>query len=238
MSDVSSNKTYRNKNTVWDIVFIVFQVFYQRIQFWGLFNLVYLLYSPLIITIPGAKAAMFRNLWEGLEETEALSTKDTKKMKTYLKEYFSKALLIFLIKLLLFLIITVSIWFWISREAIAMRFVSIISIYGLLLWSMMSLFLFPVMIENSTRDVKEIFTASFLLAFKNPFETLLFVLIDKMLLVIEFVLFGPLMFVFPALRAILSILCYWYLIEKEMPFVIISQSLLQKIILKNEVNDQ
>ena len=205
---------------IWEVLKYAIQIFFQYMQYWFLFNISYLGYSLAIITIPSAKISLTAAIWKGLENVDGIKKEDSRKMRDYLKENFLKSIQILLIKILVFGIIGFSIWFWISRPEKILHFVSILAIYGLFLVWMTNFYLYPILIEDQTRTVSQACKLAFKQAFTKPFESAFFSTLDFILLVVEIVLFGPLMFVLPSLRKILSVLGYWYTSNKDIPMVV------------------
>ena len=218
-SILTPNVKNQNDTTVWEILNYVIKIFFHDMQYWFLFNLAYLGYSLGIITIPAAKLSMTAAIWEGLEDVDAIKKEDSRKMRDYLKQNFLKSFSIFFIKTFTFGIIAFSIVFWISRPEKVLHFISILSIYGLLLAWMTNFYLLPVLVEDQTRSVFEACKIAFKTAFTKPFESMLFSSIDFVLFVVEVILFGPLMVILPSLRKILSVLGYWYVSNQEIPMV-------------------
>ena len=207
-------------STVWEILSYSVHVFFKYMQYWFLFNISYIGYSLAILTIPAAKIALTKAIWIGLENADGIKNEDTRKMREYLKQNFSKSLYVFIVKMISFGIIGFSIWFWISRPETIFHFISILSIYGLVLAWMTNFYLYPVLVEDQDRSINEALKIAFKKAFTNPFESLLFSFLDFVLWILEVILFGPLMVVLPSLRKILAIVAYWYVSEKEIPIVV------------------
>ena len=220
MSESVNLNPNEEKKTVWQVVKHTFQVFFHFLQYWFLFNISFLSHSLLIVSIPGAKAALTAAVWKGLENVDGMKREDVSEMRPIVKRLLFKALKISLLKNAGFFAIGFSIWFWVSRPEVGLRYISILAIYGLVLGWMTNFYLYPVLVEDETRSVKTVFKKAFLMGFQHPFESLLFGGIDFVLFLIEVLFFGPLMVVAPSLRRLLSVLGYWHVIGKDVHVVV------------------
>jgi hypothetical protein len=138
-------------------------------------------------------------------------------MKTGFFKYIWKALGLFCIKWLAFLVILISLFFWISQEAWVLRAISIISFYGLALWWLASGWLYPLCIENPQDNVVQISNRAVRLALKDPFISLVFAFVNTLLLIPAIILLGPILLVVPALQSILYLHGYWYATGQLIP---------------------
>lgn len=217
MSAKQNEHTRNTLDSAWDIVLLSFKIMFKRIHFWIRPNIWYLLFSLPIITNPGAKAALIYSVSEGLRDPEFSTVVLRETMKDGFKKYFRPALALSLMKNAGLLVIAFSIYFWISQEDLIFRIISILAIYGLVVWWLASAYIYPVLIENPSLPALEIFKKSFLLSARNPFKALLFSIIDLLLSIFSLILFGPIMLIAPALRAILCVHSYWHLTGQVIP---------------------
>lgn len=208
----------QSQASAFDVVWLTFKVFLPRIQFWILLNLWNVIFSLGLVTAPAAKAALYHTVALGLRDPGDSEVNVFAEMKVGFKCFFWKALLISVIRWFVLIVIAFSIYFWVGREAWTLRVVSIISFYALLLWWMSSGYLYPVLVDNPNLAAWQVLKQGLLLAFKNPFLSLLFTVVDTLLLICGVVfLLGPITIIIPALRSILLLQGYWYLTGRVIP---------------------
>jgi uncharacterized membrane protein YesL len=203
--------------SAWDVVVLSFKLIYERIHFWIRPNILSVILSIPVITAPAAKAALYHTVASGLLDPGGSDVQVRQAMKTGFLRFFGKALLVSLIKLLSLAVILASIYFWITRPETALHFVSVLSFYGLVIWWFASAYVYPVMVTNPKSDVIEIIRKALQLGFHKPFESLLFALVNSLLLILGLALLGPVMLIVPAARSVLAIQGYWFLIDEEIP---------------------
>lgn len=213
----SRTEKKRDQISSWDVVVLSFKLFYEQLQFWIRPNVLMVLLSIPILTAPGANAALYQSVAAGLRDPARTRTKTTQEMKTGFLAHFWRALGITLISLLVLLIILTSLWFWITTDSWALRSVSIISLYGLVMWWLSSVYLYPILVEQPDSKSYQVVKEAVLLAFRKPFESLLFATVSTLLLILGLVLLGPVLLIIPALRSILHLHGYWYLTEQVIP---------------------
>lgn len=201
----------------WDVVVLSFKLMFKRIQFWIRPNMLSVILSIPILTAPASKAALYRTVAAGLLDPGGSEVKVKQVMKEGFHQNLVKSLLLSIIKLLSLIIILASIFFWISRPQIALRFISTLSFYGMIIWWFASIYIYPIMVTNPSSDVISIIRKSLRLAFHKPFESLLFAIVGTLLLILGVILLGPIMLIVPAFRSILNIQGYWFLTGKEIP---------------------
>ncbi|HCU56611.1 MAG TPA: hypothetical protein DF984_00010 [Anaerolineaceae bacterium] len=213
----SNPRNRQDTASAWDVVVLSFKLLFQRIQFWIRPNILSALLSLPVLTGPGAKAALFHTVAAGLQDPAGSEVKVRQEMKQGFHAYFWKALLLSILRLVSFAIILASIYFWVTRPEIGVRFISILAFYGLVLWLFTSLYLYPILVSQPEAAVVDVVRKAIELAFRKPFESLLFAIVDSLLMIFGLALLGPMMLIVPALRSILSLQGYWFLIGEEIP---------------------
>ncbi|MFH1446772.1 MAG: hypothetical protein ABIG43_05090 [Chloroflexota bacterium] len=201
----------------WDVVVLAFKLLFSRVQFWIQPNFWTVIFSLGLVTAPGAKAALHHTTAAGLRDPAGSEVNALKEMKTGFKCYLWRALLLSIIKWFFFAVIALSIYFWVSQDTWALRAVSIISIYGLVLWWLSSGYIYPIFVDNPKQPVFQVLKQAMLLAFKKPFPSLLFAVVSTLLMILGIALLGPVMLIIPVLRAILMLQGYWFLTGREIP---------------------
>ncbi len=201
----------------WDVVVLAFKLLFPRIQFWIQANFWTVLFSLGLVTGPGAKAALHYTTAAGLRDPAGSEVNALKEMKIGFKRYFWKALSLSIVKWFIFAVIAVSIYFWVAQDTWALRAVSIISIYGLVLWWLSSGYIYPILVDNPKQSVFQVLKQAMLLAFNKPFPSLLFAVVSTLLMILGIALLGPVMLIIPVLRAILMLQGYWFLTSREIP---------------------
>jgi len=218
-SDKHEDKDHLTQNTAtaWDVVVLSFRLLFKRIHFWIRPNIFSVIISIPIITAPGGKAALYHTISAGLRDPAGSEVKVRNEMKVGFHQFFWKALLLSIIKWVSLAIILGSIYFWITRPEFGLRFVSILAFYGLVLWFFTSTYLYPILTSSPDTKVIDIFQQALEIAFRKPFESLLFSIVRLLLLVFGIALLGPIMLIIPALRAIISIQGYWFIVGEVIP---------------------
>ena len=217
-SQKNTKKIIRQEDaSSWDVVVLSFKLLIQRIQHWIQVNFWDVLFSAGLVTAPAAKAGMHYAVAAMLRDPGGSEVLILPPMKTGFKQYFWKSLLISVVKWVVFALIAVSIDFWIRQESWGFRFVSVVSIYGLVLWWLSVGYLHPIMVENPTYRAPLIFKEAVILAFKKPFQSLLFAVVSSLLLIFGVALLGPVMLLIPVLRTILMMQGYWFITGREIP---------------------
>ncbi len=201
----------------WNVVVLSFKLLFQRIQFWIRPNFLSVLLSLPIVTGPGAKAALYQTVAAGLRDPAGSHVQVRQEMKSGFSAHFWRALGVVVIKLVALLFIAAAIYFWVAQDQLILRFVSILAFYGLLMWWLASGYLFPVMVTFPEASIITVIRRSLRLAFRKPFESLLFSVVSTLLHILGLALLGPVMFVIPALRAMIHLQGYWFVTGEEIP---------------------
>ena len=211
------NKITQENASAWDVVVLSFKVMFKQLQHWIKPNVWYLLLSIPIFTSPGAKAAMFSTVADELRDPEHSHVDSRQHIKEGFWLFLKPALGLSLLKWGSFLVIAFSIYFWISQDALYLRVIAILALYGLVLWGLTNAYLYPLLVEHPQWPFKEIIKTSFSIAAKHPFETLMLCIINLLLLIFGLILLGPVLCIIPVLRTILSTHFYWYFNGQTIP---------------------
>lgn len=213
----SKKRISQESASCWDIVWLSLKLLFSRLGFWIQPNFWFVLISIGFITIPGAKAALTQTTAAGLKDPGGSEVIVLKEFKIGFRKHFWRALLISIIKWLIFSIIIFSIIFWFKQDSILFKAVSIISLYALVLWWISVGYLLPVLIENPELNVLKIVKQSFVLGFQNPYKSFIFSLFSTTFLILGIALLGPILLVIPVLRSILMLHAYWLITKKQIP---------------------
>lgn len=195
----------------WDIVVLSFKQLFTRIQFWIRPNILSVLFSALIVTAPGGTAALYHTVSLGLYDPAGSSVRVWEEMKNGFSRNVLKAIALFLLKITSLLIIILGIIFWVSQEQVILRFVSIIAFYGLVMWWLSIGYLYPILITEKDLNVFGVAHKALKIAFRYPFDSLLFAVVSSLLFLLGMVLLGPIILIIPATRAVLHLNGYWLL---------------------------
>ncbi len=201
----------------WDVVSLSFKLFFERMHFWIQLNFWSVVFSLGIITLPGAKAALYQTVAAGLRDPGGIEVVPFRDMRGGFKKLFGKSFFLTLLIWVVYLLSILSIYFWIIQDGWVLRFISIFPIYFVILWWISSGYFFPILIENPEKSVAWIVKKGLLLGFKKPFISLLFAVTSLILLVFGIVLMGPIMLFIPSLIALLMSHGYWYVTDQEIP---------------------
>lgn len=223
-----------------DVVWLSLKLSFTRIQRWLPVNLLFLLYSLPILTGPTAKTAMFSTVAQLLRDPGDSRTEINESMKTAFKLHRARPFLVVLIKWVVFLLIVLSIWFWVNRESLVMRLVTILPIYALVLWASTISFIYPIMVQNPQMTALQVSRNAFLLAFTHPFSSLLIALVGIILTALGLIMLGPILLIIPVMRAILMTHAYWFLTGEPIAGFIETSTYIQMMHSEDnsEVNDE
>lgn len=208
---------YYKKPEAWDIVVLSLKLLFTRIQFWVRPNILSVIFSALILTAPGCTGALYHTVSLGLYDPGGSSVKIWPEMKSGFVQYFGKAMVLFLIKSVSLIIIIVGIIYWVSQSELILRFISIFAFYGLVMWWLSVGYIYPIMVTERGLKIHKIVIKAITIAFRYPFESLLFSVVSTLILVLGLVLLGPIMLIIPAARAILHLHGYWFLSRYLIP---------------------
>jgi hypothetical protein len=143
------------------------------------------------------------------------TTNPLRKMAKHLQIQFRRSLFVEVVKWTTFLVIIVSIAFWFSRTESWLRFIAIIAIYGLVLWQLISTFVYPVMTNKQNASASNSIRIATRLVLSKPFECFFYGAISFLLLLVSVILLGPILVVVPVLIAILATLGYQQLVGTD-----------------------
>ena len=159
-----ANKSQSEANG-WDVVFLSFRLLFARLDFWIRLNFWSVLFSLPIITLPGAKAALYESVAAGLRDPGGSDVIPLKNMQAGFKKFFWKSLILAFLNDAIFLLTIISAYFWLVENDGLLRFVSIASFYFLILWWISSGYSYPILVENPEKTIFWIVKKAFLLGF-------------------------------------------------------------------------
>lgn len=207
----------REEISSWDVVVLSFSLLFQQIQFWIRPNMWMVLLSIPLVTLPGAKAGLYHAVAAGLRDPALSHVVPREEMKNGFFRFLWRALALELLKGFVLVVILTSLWFWIIQDTWVLRSISIISIYGFILWWTTVGYLYPVLIEKPDKDIYQVTKEAAQLAFRRPFDSLLFAGISTLLFILGLILLGPILLIIPALRSILHLHAYWFVSGQIIP---------------------
>ncbi|HLZ09730.1 MAG TPA: hypothetical protein VKT80_14160, partial [Chloroflexota bacterium] len=91
-------------------------------------------------------------------------------------QFWRRASVLFLLGLVVDLLLFVNIRFYLENESV-IRFLAILWFYAFLLWSMMLLYMNPLLIEQSDKRLRLIVRNAFLLCIDNPIASIAILLV-------------------------------------------------------------
>ncbi len=178
-------------------------------------NLSFLLLSIPLITHPGAKAAMYSIVHDFLFDPLHKTTNPLREMAKQLQVQFKRSLFVEVLKWIAFLVILVSIAFWSSRTEPWQGFITIVAIYGLVFWHLISTFVYPVMTYDQKASISNSIKITGRLVLSKPFECFFYSITSFLLFLVSVLLMGPILVVVPVFIAILATLGYQQLIGSD-----------------------
>jgi hypothetical protein len=221
---VEASSHRANQISLISILFLAFKICFRHLGFLILLNLCFLLLSIPLITHPGAKAAMYSIIHGFLFDSLYQTTNPLREMAKQLRVWIKQSLFVEILKWIAFIVIVTSIVFWFSRTEPWQRFVTIIAIYALILWHLISTFVYPVMAYDQKASTFNSIRIAGRLVLSKPFECFFYAVISFLLFLVGIILMGPILLIIPVLVAILVTLGYQQLIGSDFENVFIMAS--------------
>lgn len=197
--------------SAWDMLLITLQILYKYLHYWVRLNLRCFISSIPIVTIPTANAMLYSGIHSTMLSQGILETKEEVNVDSRVRSLLWRATLLAVIQLVFFAVIVVSIYFWISRPELVLNFISIISFYALVLLWLAAGYINPFLVFNPGISIKQCLQKAFVLIMKNPFKSLLYAVVNTLLLVFGLALLGPILLVIPVARALIFYMSYMYM---------------------------
>lgn len=194
-----------------DVAFLAARVSFRHLGYLVTLNLYFWLLSIPILTFPGAKTALHRLVYDFLFDPHHKAANPLQGLREQLRPSFAIAFFLELLKDVVLIFIVVSIAFWSAREDSILRLITILALYGLVVWWIVSSFLYPVLAYRQGEPAAVILNELGRLVASKPFAGLFFSVVSALLLLIGVVLLGPILLVIPALRAVWGTLGYHFL---------------------------
>jgi len=201
----------------WDIITLSVKQVFQRMAFWILPNLWAVLLSIPIVTWPGAKAALYKTVADGLRDPSGIRIKPRQVFRQAFFQHLSKSILLSLINLFVLVTILISIYFWIGQGQRLINYVAIIALFFFMMWWLCQPFLFPVMVENPSLSLPQLIRQVIILVSRQPLYAFLVTLTTTLITLLGLVLLGPVLLLVPSLAALISIQAYWAMVGEEIP---------------------
>ena len=203
--------------TPFQVVGLTFNLLYQRLNIWIYINFLFILSSVGIMSAPAGKYALYHTIMATFKDPGNSRTNHFSEMKNSFKSHFWSALLLAFVKWSSLGLIVWSLLFWLNQESILFKLLSVISIYGLIEWGLITPYIMPILLEHPEISVFDAYKMSFILTSKNPVQALFFFIVNLFLLILGMILLGPVLLFLPTLRAMLFVHSYWYLSGEEIP---------------------
>ena len=209
----------RNKTsyTIYDVIWLSGKQLFKRLPFWIRTNFWFVLLSLAIITMPGAKAALYSTIKAGLRDPGESRVKIEKIFKQTFFKHFWRSLMVNLLNVAIFMVIILSIRFWILQDQLVLNLVSILGIYFFVMWFLCQPFIFPILVNHHEYSIFQIFKQAVLLVIKHPLPAFVFSLTTTFVNLIGIVLLGPIILIVPVFIGMLSMQAYWYLTGEIIP---------------------
>lgn len=190
----------------WTVTRLSFHLFYRRIGMFLAGNVLWVLVSIPIITIPAATGALFyltqRVISE--EEDKALELASHKDFWVGLRKHWARSTLLGFLDLAALLVLVVSLQFYLTRPQALLRWlVGPILIFALV-WMGMQIFLFPLLIEQPDKPILQVVKQAMFLAIGYPLFNLQLILVMILLLIVCISLAGPVLVILFSLLALIQ----------------------------------
>jgi uncharacterized membrane protein YesL len=167
-------------------------------------NVLWLLISLFLITLPAATGALFYIAHCVIREERALDPEyaQLSDFWTGLRRYGWRSTLLMLLNLLVFFVIGVALWFYGGSQVEVVRWlVGPVALIGIV-WLGAQLYLFPLLIVNPERSTLDIARHAALTAIGHPMYTLILFAILLIVTLVSTVLAGPVFLVLFSLLAV------------------------------------
>lgn len=206
-----NNKKIASGNDAIEIIFLSFKQGFKRLAYWIRPNIWTFFLSITVLLAPAAKAGLFTAVAEGLRDPGESRTIPRIGFRKGFFENLGRSILFALLNLLILIFILVSILFWTYQDDLLFNLLSIPGFYFLAYWWLCQPFLFPALIENRNLSILAVYKHVVVLVFPAPLFSFNITLLNTLLTVVGVALLGPILFVIPALLALISTQAYWHL---------------------------
>lgn len=189
----------------WSIFQLSIKIFYRRIGIFLVANVLWLLVSLPIVTIPAATAALFHLTQRVIAEERdldlvfATSQHFWEGLRLHWQRATGLGFLTFTAQLLLFFTLR---FYWTSPVEPLLWLIGPVLVISLVFLGM-QLYLFPLLLAYPNESVWQLFRRAFFLTLSYPLDTLLLLVWLTMLIIGCFALAGPVLFILFALLALI-----------------------------------
>lgn len=204
-------KILNNFDSAWDILLVSFKLIFKNIHYLIRINIKFLISSLIIVSIPVANSIMIQNIHTLMRTEGVIKYKKEIEVEESFKKLIAKSYICSILQLIVLVVIFFSINFWLTQSKLELQIFSILAIYGLVLYLLISNYIFISLVLNKNININKNFKLTFWLIFKRPFESLLFTVVSLLLLIFGIILLGPILLLIPVSRSFIAYLSYLYL---------------------------
>jgi uncharacterized membrane protein YesL len=181
---------------IWSTIRLSLRVLFHRIGILLAGNVLWILVSLPLITLPAATGALFYLVHRVVLEERDLDPHATRigDFWTGLRLHWLRSTWLGLLNFAALLVLVISLRFYIWNPQEILRFLAGPTIIIFIAWLMLQLYLYPLLVVHPKEPVGAIIRRAFFLALGYPFDSLLMVILLLVLTGISVALAGPVLF--------------------------------------------
>lgn len=190
----------------WTSIQLSFQIFYRRLGICLVGNILWLVVSIPVITIPAATGALFflarRVVLEEQEQTQEYA-----KIGDFwvgLRSYWLVSTWLGLLDFAVLAVLIITLQFYLTRPEEPLRWLAGPVILILIIWLAMQLFLYPLLLDSPEKPILHIVREAFFLVLGHPLFCLVLVVAMLLLTAVSVALAGPVLLLLFSLLAIMQ----------------------------------
>ena len=190
----------------WTVIRLSFQLFYRRLGTILAGNVLWILVSIPIITIPAATGALFYLIQRVVseEEDKAVEWASHKDFWVGLRKHWVRSSVLGFLDLAILMVLIVSLQFYLTRPEELLRWLVGPILVFILLWMGMQIFLFPLLIQQPNEPILHVAKQAMFLVIGYPLFCLQLILVMVLLLIVSIALTGPVLLILFSLLALIQ----------------------------------
>ncbi|MCA9994112.1 MAG: DUF624 domain-containing protein [Anaerolineales bacterium] len=190
----------------WPIVVLSLKLFYRRLGIFLVANLLWLLVSLPLVTIPAATAALFHLTQRVIAEERDLDLVFATRQHFWegLHLHWRRATILGYLDVTALLLLVVTIRFYWTHPVVAFSWLVGPLVIMLLVLLGMQIYLFPVLLNYPNDGMRPLFRRAFFLTLSHPLDTAMLLIWLTLLTAVCITLAGPVLFVLFSLLALIQ----------------------------------
>jgi uncharacterized membrane protein YesL len=195
----------RKAGVAWAVIRLSLSLFYRRIGLFLVGNVLWILTSLPLLTLPAATGALFYLAHRVVRDERDLDDAATiDDFWVGFRRYWRRSSILWLLDMGALLVLLISLLFYLgSSEPILNWFAGPIVLF-LLIWLAMQLYLFSLLIVYEERSLREVLRLAFALVLSYPLQSFLLVFVMILVIIASLILAGPVLLLLFSFLALLQ----------------------------------